>query len=216
LTDSVHAAINSQRGTVDHIVVPNLEHYIQIASWKAVFPDAIVIGPGGLREKCSKKPALSGVQLDIILTSSNSNEKNAALSIVKDLASEFDVKYIDSVVSHKLVLLHRPSRTLLEADLLFNGPATEKFSQLGKPPTPGMFEHSFCTIIQPNILPYGRSVWLGIGAKDCTELAWSLERINSRDFDRLVPCHRDIIDTGAKEVFRHAFDWFLEGENKRL
>jgi hypothetical protein len=171
-----------------------------------VFPDAIVIGPGGLREKCSKKPALSGVQFDIIFTSSNSKEKNAALSIAKDFASEFDVTYIDSVASHELVLFHKPTRRLLEADLLFNGPATEQFSQSGKSPTSGILNMAFAPSFSAKYpaVWQKRLAWYVIGAKDGTVLARSLERINSWDFDRLVPCHGNIIDTGTKDVFRHA------------
>lgn len=43
-----------------------------------------------------------------------------------------------------------------------------------------------------------------------------MNRINQWDFDRVIPCHGDVIETGAKGIFQNVFEWFLDGKNKRV
>lgn len=42
---------------------------------------------------------------------------------------------MSSHVNHELTAIHHPSQTLLQADLLFNLPATEQYSRAGGLPT---------------------------------------------------------------------------------
>ena len=39
---------------------------------------------------------------------------------------------------------HKPSRTMIEADLLFNLPATEQFSKSGTDPRSGILTNDLC------------------------------------------------------------------------
>ena len=45
--------------------------------------------------------------------------------------AEFDYEFVDGHMNKELVFNHKPSRTLIEADLIFNMPATEQYSKMG-------------------------------------------------------------------------------------
>lgn len=40
----------------------------------------------------------------------------------------------------------------------------------------------------------------------------SAKRIMGWGFDRVVPCHGDVIESGGKDVFGKMVDWFLGGK----
>lgn len=45
---------------------------------------------------------------------------------------------------------------------------------------------------------------------DRKSFAASTARIDKWDFDRLIPCHGDVIETGAKSVFQKVLKWHLD------
>ncbi|PNP49594.1 hypothetical protein THARTR1_09674 [Trichoderma harzianum] len=213
LTNVVRNALIATNGTVKYIVAPNLEHYMQIGSWKAEFPDACLIVPEGLPEKCAKKLGLGREIFDIIYTASESQEH-----ISEEFDNEFDVQYIDSMDSHEIVLFHKLTRTVIEADLLFNVPAIEQFSKSGLSATSGVLTKLVSPIFSTTYPAtwQKRLAWYILGAKDRVAFAASLQRIYSWDFDRIIPCHGDVVESEAKRVFSTIFEWYLNGENKRL
>ncbi|KAL6789613.1 hypothetical protein J3E68DRAFT_443419 [Trichoderma sp. SZMC 28012] len=213
LTDVVRNALTATNGTVKYIIAPNLEHYMQIGAWKAEFPDACLIVPEGGPEKCAKKLGLGREIFDIIYTASESQK-----DISEEFDNEFDVQYIDSMDSHEIVLFHKPTHTVIEADLLFNVPAVEQFSKSGQSATSGVLTKLVSPIFSTAYPAtwQKRLAWYILGAKDRVAFAASLQRIYSWDFDRIIPCHGDVIESEAKNVFGNIFEWYLDGENKRL
>ena len=97
-------------------------------------------------------------------------------------------------MANEVVILHRPSRTLVVTDLVFNFSATAPW---------------WTRVVM-------RALW---GYPGCQTTL--LERFNMRrdlarrelsailtwDFDRLIMAHGDIIETGGKDALRHAFRW---------
>ncbi|KAL7929767.1 hypothetical protein V8C35DRAFT_314740 [Trichoderma chlorosporum] len=213
LTDAVRKVVVATKGTVEYIIAPNLEHYMHIASWKAEFPSACLIVPEGLPEKCIQKLGVSRETFDIVYTALESQKH-----ISQEFNDEFDVQYIDSMDSQEIVLFHKQTHTVIEADLLFNVPAVEQFSKSGHSPTSGILTKLVSPIFS-TIYPatwQKRLAWYVLGAKNRVAFAASVQRIYSWDFDRIIPCHGDVIETGAKRVFATIFEWYLNGENKRL
>ena len=41
-----------------------------------------------------------------------------------------------------------------------------------------------------------------------------LRVISGFDFDRLIPCHGEVIESGAKAVFNKNFAWYLEEKHE--
>ncbi len=135
---------------------------------RAAFPEAVYLAPEGFSETV-------GFPTEPLLDQPEWND-------------EVEVQTIDGVPSMKEhVVFHRPSRTLIVADLFFNfGPAAPKWTRalmllaVGAKHDPGM----------------ARSVRLTVKNKGA--LRTSLARMMEWDFDRLIVGHGDPIDTGAK------------------
>ncbi|KAF5245925.1 hypothetical protein FAUST_1512 [Fusarium austroamericanum] len=208
LTEFCHKVIASLGGNVTYIVAPNLEHYLHIGSWKAEFPDSRLIVPQGLPEKWRTKPTLGELHFDVVVAGSE--------SISAEFDQEFSIEYTGAMASHEIVLLHKPTSTLIEADLLFNIPATEQFSKTSISAMSGFLNSLIATRVFSTGLSsiwQKRLGWYVLGASDRSGFGDSVRHIYEWDFDRCIPCHGDVIETGAKEVFKEIFDWYLFGKN---
>lgn len=96
------------------------------------------------------------------------------------------------------VFYHRPSRSLIVADLLFNiSPAdariTRTLSQVIIGPYPGC---RFARLYEPFVINRHR-------------FRASIERILDWDFDRIIVGHGAVVETDGKAAFREAFHWLL-------
>ncbi|RHZ43393.1 uncharacterized protein CDV56_101714 [Aspergillus thermomutatus] len=124
---------------------------------------------------------------------------------------------MDGHGNREIVLCHKPSRTLIEADLLFNSPCTEQYACSEESPTAGLLNRLFMPLLAARASPptwHRRFAWYALSKPDRVSFTESVRRIHSWDFDRVIPCHEDVIEEGGKEVFRSVFEWFLgEGKN---
>lgn len=213
LTPAVQQTIASQGGTVKYIAAPDLEHHIFLTAWKKAFPDAEIIAPEGLQEKRQKMSQYENVPFSHILTGANKRD----IRISEEFDREFEIEYVDGHASHEIVFLHKPSKTVIEADVLFNLPATEQYSRSGESATSGIWTKIMAPLItaKPPATWHKRFAWYILSSQNRASFAESMKRINSWDFDRLIPCHGDVIETGAKGAFQNVFEWFLDGKNKR-
>jgi hypothetical protein len=66
-----------------------------------------------------------------IFTPKNKHE----LKIDDDFDANFDYEYVDGHGNKELVFNYKPDRTLIEADVMFNLPATEQYSKSGQSAT---------------------------------------------------------------------------------
>lgn len=171
--------------------------------WHSAFPTAALIGPEELKAKREQqgKP----------LPWTHLYAKDGSLAIDAAFDAEFDAEYVHSHQNKELVFNHRPSRTLIEADLLFNLPATEQMSKSGEHPTSGIFTKLFAGMMNTrgDATWQKRFLWYGAGAADRPAFNKSAARIAAWDFDRIIPCHGDVIETGGKGVFEKVFAWHL-------
>ena len=202
--------MDSLGGNVKYIAAPDLEHHIFLSPWKKAYPDAKIIAPEGLREKREQDPETKGLDFSHIYTAQNKKD----IRISDEFDSEFETEYVHSHPSRELVFLHKSSKTLIEADLLFNLPATEQYSRSGVDPNTGFLTKLFIPV-QSTVAPatgQQRFIWYVVSRNDRKAFAESAARIEKWDFDRLIPCHGDVIETGAKGVFRRLFGWHLNGD----
>lgn len=94
------------------------------------------------------------------------------------------------------VFLHRPSRTLVVSDLLFNlGPDTPALTRAamwagGGHPGP------CCTLLERVMMQRAAA-------------RVDLERILAWDFDRVVLAHGDVVEEGGHEAMRRAYAWAI-------
>ncbi|OOQ85692.1 hypothetical protein PEBR_25773 [Penicillium brasilianum] len=210
LTPEVRAKVESLGGNVKYIAAPDLEHHLHIGPWKEAFPQASILAPEGLYEKRQSNKEYKDSPFEHVF------KKNEPQSISEEFDAEFETEYVYGHSSRELVFLHRPSRTVIEADLLFNLPSTEQYSRTedGNP------LNSWTKMVLPMLSTKGsataqrRFAWHVLSAKDRPAFTDSMKRIGGWDFDRLIPCHGDVIETGAKGVFENVMAWFLQDGTK--
>ncbi len=189
LSDADAAAIDAL-GPVRHIVAPNLLHHLYLAPARARWPAARVWAPPGLRDK---RPDLA---IDAHLTGDAPTAWAGAIAALP----------IDGAPPiAETVFVHRPSATLIVGDLVF-------------------------AIRRAEGLRTRLAFWLmGVLGGVRQSRAWRLltrdrpaaaaaaERVLAEPFDRLVPCHGDVIAAGAHAEVERALTWMRRGaERPRL
>jgi hypothetical protein len=101
------------------------------------------------------------------------------------------------------VFFHRPSRTLIVADLVFNfGPQSTRWTRW-----------FFQRLGGVRSFP-GMSRLFRLSIKDRAAFAASVERMLAWDFDRCIVAHGDIIESNAKAVLRSALAKASAGRNR--
>lgn len=141
LTPEVKATIIDLGGNLKYIFAPDLEHHIFLGEWAAAYPDAKVLGPEGLREKRARQ-GNEDVRFDFVFTASSVTHLATSMKdsgIGPDFLDTFSVTYIPAHPHNEIVLLYKPERTLIQADLFFHPPATEQYSRAGESATSGFF-----------------------------------------------------------------------------
>jgi uncharacterized protein DUF4336 len=210
LTREVKETI-SALGELKYIAAPDIEHHIFIGPWHEAYPNAKVIGVEGLPEK-RKKQKNEDVPFAAIFTKAN----RETIKIDAEFDSEFDYEYMPSHPNLDVAFFHKPSKTLIEADILFNLPATEQFSKSGEAANSGILTKIWIALTntQGAALGQKRAIWYGISSKDRTGYSASIAKINKWDFNTIVPCHGDVIENDAKGIFQKVFEWHLASIKK--
>ncbi|EAW12761.1 uncharacterized protein ACLA_011880 [Aspergillus clavatus NRRL 1] len=202
----------SQMGRVKYIAALDMEHHIHLTSWKDAYPEAEIIAPEGLWEKRQSSAADKNTAFAHIFRKDDARQK-----ISEEFDAEFETEYVYGHPSRELVFLHKRSRTLIEADLLFNLPAREQYSRTPDGATSGILAKILNPFMsaEPPATWQKRFVWYVLSRGDRKAFTESMRRIDKWDFNRLIPCHGDIIESGAKGVFRTVMEWFLDNGDLR-
>jgi hypothetical protein len=177
LSPEVDAALR-KIGPVGHIVAPNCIHDTYLEGWFAAHPGVRFHGA----------PHFARFRADLKFTDALGNTPPAAWAEV------FDQHVLRGMPRlNEVVFLHRPSRTLIVADLTFNlGPDMPFLSRV-------LLRLNDC------YCKFGPSRMLRATITDGAALRASLDHVLAWDFDRLIVSHGENIATGAKEKLREAF-----------
>lgn len=210
LTDEVKQKVASM-GEVRYIIAPDIEHHIFLGPWHKEYPNAKVIGPEGLPEK-RKKQGNEDVPFSVIFEGSKKNETK----VDPEFDAEFEYEYVHAHPNKEIVFNHKPTNTLIEADLLFNLPAIEQHEKSGINPSSGIFTRIFNSLMNTrgDALSQRRVIWYLTSAKDRSSFNESMTRINSWDFERLIPCHGEVMEKDGKTIFQKVMKWHLEAARK--
>jgi hypothetical protein len=179
LTPERRTAVESL-GRVAHIYAPNLFHHLHVGQWCAAFPDARVHGAVGLAKK---RPDL---RIDRV---HDAGPEPAFAGVVDEL-------YIPGFRLNESVLVYRPARSLVVADLVHN---------VGKP------EHGWTKFYTKTMGFYDRVSlsrmlrWTAFSDRAAARRA--LDDLLGHDFDGLVVGHGAPLQAGGKEALAAAYDW---------
>ena len=220
LTPAVKASMHSHFGndSIRYITALDQEHHIFLESWHKAYPDAKVLAPESLPAYREKQGYFKIPEASWHLFKKAEKEK---LSVDEEFDKEFDMEFVDAHANKELVFNHRPTKTLIEADFLFNLPATEQHSRAGPDgtpidPTQGVLNKIFNAInhTRGDAKWQKRFLWYAISGADRTGFNASCAKIDRWDFDAIVPCHGDVIERGGKGVFEKVFGWHLDAAKK--
>ncbi|KIW02129.1 uncharacterized protein PV09_06617 [Verruconis gallopava] len=205
LTPAVRETVASM-GEVKYIAAPDMEHHIFLGPWHEAYPSAKIIGPDGLREKREKQ----NNERVPFHTEFKASTK-ASVKIDPAFDAEFDYEFVDGHTNKELVFNHRPTKTLIEADLLFNMPAIEQYSKSTEKYDTGFFTKFWTALnnTKGDAKWQKRVIWYGTSAGNRSSFSQSMKKINGWDFDRIIPCHGDVIENNGKHVFQSVMEWHL-------
>ncbi|KAL8726947.1 MAG: hypothetical protein Q9166_006368 [cf. Caloplaca sp. 2 TL-2023] len=212
LTPEVRTTVEALGNNVGYLAAMDFEHHIFLSEWVRAFPSAKVFGVDGLPEKRESSPETAGTKFTHVWTMKNKE----GLKVDPDFDKEFDYEYVGSHANKELVFCHKPDKTLIEADMMFNLPAHEQYSRTTEKATDGIFT-KFFTAFQNTVGEANwqkRFLWYVASGPDRKGFNESVRKINGWDFDKIIPCHGDVIDNGGHEVFKRLFAWHLNSANK--
>ena len=186
--DDAQAAAIDALGTVRWIMAPNAFHHLYLEDSMQRWPDATLIVSDGLAQK---RP-----DLDL------SNAVSLA-SMPSAFAGILEARRIEGAPSmNEWVLLHKPSRTLIVCDLIFNIHAVKRWS---------------ASLIFRMVGAWKRCaqsrMWRFF-VKDRAAAAASLAAVMAWDFDRIVMAHGDVVETGGQAALAQATPWMQAGQER--
>ncbi|RSH82660.1 uncharacterized protein EHS24_007654 [Apiotrichum porosum] len=189
-TTATAEALKQLGGEVKWLVTPDGEHGMNIGAWAEQFPEAKAIGVSRF-EKAKPNVKWAG------LFGAGGEDKTYGFE------PEISLHQVSAHVNDELTAIHHPSGTLLEADLLFNLPPKEQYSRAG-----GLT--FFSRLLGGSFSPDGSLHKSAIGSLVAKpDLAKKeLAPIFAAKWDRLVPCHGDVIETGGKEAWTKLYGQF--------
>ena len=213
-TDDAKAKVASMGGKVAYLIALDIEHHIFLSEWKAAYPDAILVGPKGLPEKRAKQlsdPMVSDDKFGVIFSKDNKRDTK----ISDEFDADFEYEFVDGHTNLELVFFYKPEKVLIQADLLFNLPATEQYSRVpeAERQEKGVLAKLFTNIqsTEGDVKWMQRFNWY-LAGKDRSSYNDSLGKVEQWDFKTIIPCHGDVIEGNGKEVFHKVFDWHLNGK----
>lgn len=168
-------------GPVAWRVAPNVMHHLFQLPYQEAYPNSRLVAPAGLAAK------RADLRIDVAL----SNPPH-------EWSDWLDTQQISgNPTLDESVFLHRESKTLILTDLA---------AHLGP------WDHWAVRLYARMNRCYGRlglSYGLKTLFKDRAAARTAIDAILAWDFDRIIPAHGPIIETGGKEALRRAFDWLL-------
>jgi len=206
MTDTVRASLR-ELGRVKYLVALDAEHHIFLEPWRKEYPDSKLIGMDALATKREK----SGNPLSWSVLF----KKGTPTTVDQDFDREFEYEYVESHQNKELVFNHKPSGTLIEADMLFNLPANEQMSRSGVSPHAGVLTRLMNGInnTKGSAVWQKRFLWYAVSSGDRPSFNRSVSIIDSWNFNRIIPCHGDVIEDDGKAVFRKVFGWHLDAHS---
>jgi hypothetical protein len=167
-------------GPVRFVVAPNKYHHVFVRPFCTAFSDALLYGAPGLPAK----------RRDLAFHATLTDEAPA------EWGNEFDQTVFSALpLFNEVLFLHRPSRTLITTDLVFNFREVE--SRLLR----------LALRMDGAYREFGPSRLTRLLIRDRSAARSSIARILNWDFDRIVVAHGEVLETGGREALRQAFAW---------
>ena len=176
-------------GRIEHLVAPNMAHWMFMRAWQLALPDATVWGAPGVRDRGAVRKA--GLQIDRELGPEAPAPWAADLTLV---AVPGAAGFVETA------LFHKPSRTLILTDLVQN-------LEPGKLPTPARLFLQALGGAGPDARPplYLRTL-VKLGGAAAREAGAGLIALAP---ERVIMTHGRVIERDAAERLRRSLGWLV-------
>ena len=176
-------------GEVRAVVAPSRAHHLFVADYIKTWPGAKLYGPPGLVGEIPDFRTRIGARRDLKLDAVLGDEPESvwAGSIDQHL-------FKGAPALNEVVFLHRPSRSVIFTDLVFNVPADFKDARI------------FYTLVGARGR-FGPHRLIRIAIRDRKAARASVAKILEWDFDRVIVTHGDVLESGGKAKFAAAFSY---------
>ncbi|KAI9026385.1 hypothetical protein DFJ74DRAFT_604643 [Hyaloraphidium curvatum] len=194
LDEETKKAVQEFGGRVEFLVAPDREHYLFVGEWMRAFPGAVAVGVEGVERKTK------GVRWTGLYGAGGEGKRYG-------FEGEIEVEYVDGFANRDLLAFHRPSRTLLVADIFFNMPLREQFGPDHRFRLRDRVAHRF---MRPQSWGHKVFLWLATrrGGKPSMQRA-ARRVVDEWKPERIVPCHGEVVEEDAVGRWGEAFRWFL-------
>ncbi|KAF9530013.1 hypothetical protein CPB83DRAFT_851435 [Crepidotus variabilis] len=177
-------------GHVKYIVSPDAVHHLYLSEFKRTYPSAKLIATAAAIQRHGDPKQFDGAW--------GRDEPIAKYGFER----EIDVCYFSGHHNREVAFLHRASKSLIQGDLLFNLPAKEQYS---KSKASGSF---LGLAFQPQGWLHRKLTWtLGM---DKEAMKRDVMTVSGWDFDRIIPCHGDVIENDGKKAWNDAYVDYLK------
>jgi glyoxylase-like metal-dependent hydrolase (beta-lactamase superfamily II) len=168
-------------GQVAALIAPNLFHHQFLSEWRAAFPEAKAFCVPDLAAK------RSDFKFDRVLEDASPPEWKG----------QVDQLLIKGIPEYgEMVFFHRPSRTLIVSDLVFNYSPVQAASDPGGADGLGPHSRIISTIDDPSAL------------RD------SIESVLRWPFERVIVAHGQIVESDGNARFREGFAFLTDRTNQ--
>jgi len=192
-TPATAEVIAGMGGEVKWLVTPDGEHGINFKQYHGAYPSAQTIGVPRFKDK------LSEIKWTGLFGAGGETQKYG-------FEDEISLHRVSAHLNDELLVHHAPSGTLLEADMLFNLPPNEQYSRAGGIPTLMKMMGGGHTMA-PGGTVHG---WMASSiSKDKELLRKELAPILALKWDRIIPCHGDVIETGGRAAWDQVWGKFV-------
>ncbi|GLB39061.1 hypothetical protein LshimejAT787_0602230 [Lyophyllum shimeji] len=179
-------------GGVKYIVGADAVHHLFLGDFKKAYPDAKLIAPKEAIERHGDK--------NLVFDGAWGRDLPNTRYGFED---EIKHRFFSGFVNKDVVFFHPDSKVLIEADLLMNLPANEQYSKSRASPKLPLFGG-----FTPTSWFHPRFLWyLG---KDKEAMRRDAKTVAGWDFEKIIPCHGDVIERDAKKAWEEAFKFYLD------
>lgn len=179
LTPARRTAVDAL-GCVAHLYAPNLFHHLHLGEWTAAYPAARLHAPEGL---AARRPDL---RIDRL---TGTTAEPAFAATIDEIA-------VEGFRLAENVLFHRPTRTLVVADLVHN---------VGRPAQAWAQCYTRLMGFHDRVALSRMIRWIGFADRRAARR--SLDRVLALPFERLVVGHGLPVTDGARAALAEAYAW---------
>jgi len=178
----------NELGPVKYIVNPDIVHHLFLPEFKKAYPEAKLIGV----EEVLHRSADKTLKFDGVWDKDPADTK---------YGFEDDIQYcfFSGFKNKDVAFFHPQSKSLIQADLLFNLPANEQFSKTRSPVFGSLKPSSWAH----------KKLIASLGV-DQAAMKRDAATVANWDFERIIPCHGDVIEKDGNTAWREAYKAFLD------